>query len=133
MQPLVRQYERWAAEAVVARRRRRRMVLARPAKVVVAVLVIMVCVVRSFWRAVGVMSRGSVRLLRPLWTARDGGRSGLVVRAEYRERPCEEALDRARRYGLVTHLLSHPNGRSSNGTFGCRHDRTIPEPAEGAS
>jgi len=41
VQPLVWQYGRYAAEAAVARRRRRRMVLARPAKVVVAVRVIM--------------------------------------------------------------------------------------------
>ena len=132
MQPLVRQYERWAAEAVVARRRRRRMVLARPANVVVAVLVIMVCG-SFFLRAVGVISRGSVgscvRSGQPemgagaVWWS--GRRSGSVR--------FEEALDRGRRYGPVTHLLSHPNGRSSNGTFGCRHDRTIPEPAEGAT
>jgi hypothetical protein len=45
-QPLVRQNDRDAACATLARRRSRRMVLARPAKLAVADLVIMVMVSR---------------------------------------------------------------------------------------
>ena len=55
------------------------------------------------WCADGGLGRGSNPGCVPLRAARDRGGSGLVVRAEDRERPCDEALDRVRRGGPMTH------------------------------
>lgn len=87
-QPFVRQNGRPAAVlAAVARRRNRRMELARPMEFAVAVrdiMMIWISVLSGAPQAVSGLG-GNPGLVRI--PARDGGGCGVVVRAEYRERP----------------------------------------------
>lgn len=105
-QPLVLQKGRVTPLAAELRRRMRRIELARPAKVVVVERDIMVWVTRiAFWRATGdftCLAQPMIGLL-PLWTARDGGRNGLVIlRGLSGASVVVEALDRSLRCGSVT-------------------------------